>query len=308
MKNQKHIAFTEAYHRCQKRFMRYCSVVAYGRMEAEDLVQDVLLATYERFDQIKQKDQLIGYLIRTARNRSIDHWRKHHRQTELLEKHAEALLSSQLSPETALDVQLLYKTLDLLSPKQRDAIILFDICGFNIQEIAAIQQSNGNTVKSHLNRGRKKLRQLLEEKPRSTWLLGLLSGTPDPLLALPVPPSPSVPVVGLPEASAATRLSFQISSFKNLFQMPFQTFQQISFALVFSCAIIALVPQYTSTSLEATPADQQLGTHPNMAAFFPSISPLSIKSKRPFSYSLPQTVPSTTPSAPLSKSVATPNT
>ena len=277
MENQKHIAFTEAYHTCQKRFMRYCAVLAHGRMEVEDLAQDVLLATYERFDQIKQKDQLIGYLIRTARNRSIDHWRKNRYQTELLEKHAEELSVSNLSPETALDVQLLYKTLDRLSAKQRDTIILFEICGFSIQEIADIQKSNANTVKSHLKRGRKKLRQLLEEKPRSRWLWGILLGNSDQSLVLPTPASPPASAVLQTKVPPVARFLPKFSA-NSLSQMSTKAFYQLGMVATVACLgiVTTLIPQSGITSVEAASIDQQIGV-PAQAALFTTASVLPVK-------------------------------
>ncbi|OJJ23637.1 hypothetical protein BKI52_04550 [marine bacterium AO1-C] len=281
MKNQKNIAFMEAYHACQQRFIRYCTVLAYGRMEVEDLAQDVLLATYERFDQIKQKDQLIGYLVRTARNRSVDYWRKNRYQTELLEKHAEELSGSGLSPETTLDIQLLYKTLDRLSAKQRDAIILFEICGFSIQEIADIQKSNSNTVKSHLNRGRKKLRQLLEEKPRSRWLLGVLAGTNDQALALPTSASPAISSVLQTGTQSISRLP--LNNLRTLFRIPSQAFHQVGIAAAIGglCLLIPLMFNHTITSVKATPVERQIGSRTTMATMPTQASILPIKPTRP---------------------------
>lgn len=272
MTNQKQVAFTKAYSACQDRFTRYCTVLAYGRMEVEDLTQDVLLATYERFDQIKQKDQLIRYLIRAARNRSISHWRKNRYQTELLEKHAEELFSSHLSPETALDVQLLYKTLDRLPEKQRDAIVLFDVCGFSIQEIADIQKSNANTVKSHLSRGRKKLRQLLESKPRSKWLLGVIAGTADQSLQLPVPQASSgtyTPVPGIGAKFQTT--SFRIPSIRSWFQSPLQVMHQLGVASIVG-GLLALAPlafnQFKTSATDASLVDQQIGVKADITTIF----------------------------------------
>lgn len=171
MTPEKQRAFTEAYAACQERFTRYCAALAYGKMDADDLVQDVLLSTYERFEQIRQKDQLIHYLIRAARNRSVSHWRKARHQTTLQDKHMRKLFDNGITPEVSLDVQLMYQKLDQLPENQRDALILFDICGFSLKEIADIQHTGTNTVKSHLSRGRKKLRFLMREKPvRRSWL------------------------------------------------------------------------------------------------------------------------------------------
>jgi len=179
MTQEKQTAFTQAYAHCQQRFERYCVALAYGKMDAQDLIQDVLLTTYERFDQVKHKDQLLHYLIRAARNRSISQWRKARFQTELQEKHTQQLFAQGMNPEITLDVQLLYRKMEVLPDKQRDAIILFDICGFSLKEVADIQHSSINTVKSHLRRGRKKLQQLLNDKPRSRWLAGILFPLPE---------------------------------------------------------------------------------------------------------------------------------
>lgn len=63
MTNQKQAAFTKAYSTFQERFTRYCATLAYGKMEIEDLVKDVLLGTYGFFEQIQQKEQLLHYLL-----------------------------------------------------------------------------------------------------------------------------------------------------------------------------------------------------------------------------------------------------
>lgn len=152
-----------AYNRCHDAFLRYCSALAYGKMDTEDLVQDVLLSAYHKFEQINDKDQLLHYLIRAARNRSISNWRKTKYKAELLEQHTERLTAQGVSPETMLDIQLMYRTLDQLPEEQRDAVILFEITGFSMKEIAAIQNSTEGAIKTKISRGRKKLRQLLED-------------------------------------------------------------------------------------------------------------------------------------------------
>ncbi len=59
---------------------------------------------------------------------------------------------------------MLYQALATLSPKQRAALLLFEIGGFSIQEIANIQKvASISAVKSRLSRARKKLREALLE-------------------------------------------------------------------------------------------------------------------------------------------------
>ena len=58
----------------------------------------------------------------------------------------------------------LYKALEKLPELQREALILFEISGFSIKEIAGIQSSSEDAVKQRLSRGRKELLELLSEK------------------------------------------------------------------------------------------------------------------------------------------------
>ena len=164
MKDSKQVVFLQAYQNCHEPFVRYCSALAHGKMDTEDLVQDVLLSAYQHFEKIEKKGQLLHYLIRSARNRSISNWRKSKYQTELIDVHAERLKAQEVSPETILDIQLLYRTLDQLPDLQRDALILFEITGFSMKEIAALQSSTEGAVKTKISRGRKRLRELLQEK------------------------------------------------------------------------------------------------------------------------------------------------
>ena len=163
MADPKQLAFLEAYRACHDPFIRYCSALAYGKMDTEDLVQDVLLSAYQHFEKIKNKDQFLHYLIRSARNRSISNWRKQKYKAELLEQHSERLKAQEVSAETLLDIQLLYRTMDKLPEKQKDALLLFEITGFSMKEIAILQDSTVGAVKTKISRGRQKLKDLLKD-------------------------------------------------------------------------------------------------------------------------------------------------
>lgn len=173
MANQKQSAFLKAYQSCHEPFIRYCSALAFGKMDTEDLVQDVLLSAYTHFEQIREKDNFLHYLIRAARNRSISLWRKKRFQAELIEKHAARLIAKGTNPEVLVDIQLLYKTLDRLPEKQAEALILFEISGFSMKEVAQIQGSTTGAVKTKISRGRNRLRSLLRENHSSSSITQL---------------------------------------------------------------------------------------------------------------------------------------
>ena len=57
----------------------------------------------------------------------------------------------------------LISALRKLSPKQRSAVVLHHGAGYPLREVAAILCSTTGAVKVHLARGRRRLRQLLED-------------------------------------------------------------------------------------------------------------------------------------------------
>lgn len=181
MNQQKQTLFMEAYASCHDPFIRYCSALAYNKIELEDLVQDVLVTAYEQFENIRKKDRLLHYLIRAARNRAISTWRRSKQREGLQEAHPSWCRPGTTSPEVILDIQLLYQLMTKLPDEQKDAILLFEISGFSMKEIAEIQRSTVGAVKTRISRGRSSLRKMIEEKPESKSLLGLLLFLRDPI-------------------------------------------------------------------------------------------------------------------------------
>lgn len=167
--------FMAAYAKCHDGFLRYCSALAFERTDVEDLVQDVLLSAYRKFAELNEPEKLQHYLIRAARNRAISLRRRSGRKTSLREVHDDRLRDKGASPEELADVHLLYRAVDRLPAKQRDAILLFEISGFPLKEIAAMQDTSPASIKMRLSRGREKLGRLLREpRQRNTRMNAIL--------------------------------------------------------------------------------------------------------------------------------------
>ena len=169
MGSEKQIAFMQAYAKCHEPFVRYCSALAYGRMPTEDLVQDVLLTAFHKFEEIEKKDDLLHYLVRAARNRSISVWRVQRRSEAIQEKQAAKLVERGASAEMMVDVGIVYAALEALPKDQREALVLFEISGVPMAEIAEIQGCSEGSVKTRVSRGRTKLRALLEGRAQSNY-------------------------------------------------------------------------------------------------------------------------------------------
>lgn len=96
---EKHRRFLAAYGQVHDGFQRYCSALAFERMDVEDLVQDCLLSAYRKFDDLAEPEKLQHYLIRAARNRKVSLFRSSRRKGELREAQAERLISRGARPE-----------------------------------------------------------------------------------------------------------------------------------------------------------------------------------------------------------------
>jgi RNA polymerase sigma-70 factor, ECF subfamily len=82
---------------------------------------------------------------------------------ELKARGRDAQLLVEGSYEMEEPARELVAALAALSPRQRGAVVLHHAAGFPVREVAAILGSTPAAVKVHLIRGRRRLRELLEE-------------------------------------------------------------------------------------------------------------------------------------------------
>lgn len=160
----KQSAFMELYEPIHDRFVRFCQVRLHNSEEVHDLVNETLLRAYENFEKLRNKDAFLYYLFGIATRILNSQYRK-----KKFWGAYDATKNAQIAdpcwdPSQKADVHLLYKALDELPSRQREALILFEISGFSIKEIQQIQDSKASAVKARLVRGRKKLAEILSEK------------------------------------------------------------------------------------------------------------------------------------------------
>jgi RNA polymerase sigma-70 factor (ECF subfamily) len=115
-----------------------------------------------------------AWLLRIARNATYDHLRRSKRtQATSIDddavKFAETIPSGERGPEEwALTGELgsvISAGLGEVPGDQRMAIVLVDIQGYSYEEAALAMDTNIGTVKSRLNRGRTKMRDILRRNP-----------------------------------------------------------------------------------------------------------------------------------------------
>lgn len=145
----------------------YARALETTQEDAEDLVSDTVLACYEKFENIRDYAGFKGYVFKTAR--SI--FRQKYRRSWLFGKFddlkSQNLTSNDFPSDLPLEIGILYNALDKLPEKQKEAVILFEISGFSINEIRDIQGGTISGVKTRIKRAKEKLTEILVHKDKS---------------------------------------------------------------------------------------------------------------------------------------------
>ena len=129
------------------------------KSDADDLAQDSLVKAYLSSAGYQEKGRFRSWLFKIAYNTFLNH-KASCRTMDTLDE-ARTVISSQ-SAESSFEHQSLYLALRTLPPKERSAITLYYLNGYDIKEIAAITDTSEDAVKKQLSRGRDKLKARLK--------------------------------------------------------------------------------------------------------------------------------------------------
>jgi len=132
-----------------------------------DLVQETFVQAYRSLGQVRggEGGSFAGWVLRIATNLARGHYRRLSRRPWRLwgrpeEEHAVP------SREVAVDqsyptLQFVHRGLEALSPKLREAVVLFELEGLSLVEMATALEIPLHTAASRVRRGREELRREL---------------------------------------------------------------------------------------------------------------------------------------------------
>ncbi|MEH7245407.1 sigma-70 family RNA polymerase sigma factor [Neobacillus niacini] len=139
--------------------------------DADDVTQEVFVTVYRKLHTFKGKSTLRSWVYAIAINKCKDYLRNWKVRNIMLKGRLEQYLKTTDYPNTPEqhilgkieEKQLLNQVLSL-PIKYREVIILFYFVEFSVNEIADSLSINQNTVRTRLNRGRRKLKNIIESK------------------------------------------------------------------------------------------------------------------------------------------------
>jgi RNA polymerase sigma-70 factor (ECF subfamily) len=130
------------------------------RQAAEDILHDVFVKILGRKDCIREPAKITAWLYQVTRNAVVDHLRSSRPHYELPQDIEAEIDESKASAELA---RCLRPMIDALPATYREAIILSDLDGLPLKQIAGHEGITVSAVKSRVQRGRRMLESMLRD-------------------------------------------------------------------------------------------------------------------------------------------------
>ena len=162
IENSREEAFARMAAQYQGAIRRMCHLCLYDRNAAEDAVQETFIKAYQHMSDFRGDSQertwLMSIAINTCRDMNRSGWLKHHDRRFTPE---ELPIAAPAQDEDAL---ALAEAIRHLSPRHRDAILLYYYQDMTIQEVAKALHAAPSTILKRLNQAKDKLHDLLREE------------------------------------------------------------------------------------------------------------------------------------------------
>jgi RNA polymerase sigma-70 factor (ECF subfamily) len=142
--------------------------IAGSNDEGDDVFQEAVLRAARKLTSLRDRDRFRAWMCsvvvsvhRTRWRRSL--WRRWISREPSKPGHEPTGDDGTRWADQRASATRASAALATLSPPQREAIVLFELQGYTIDEIAEIQRTSVSSVKSRLVRGRDRLRQFYAE-------------------------------------------------------------------------------------------------------------------------------------------------
>ena len=160
-------AFAAIVDRYSKQIHSIAYSMTHNHADADDLSQDTFVKAYENLRKFKSGTNFRSWICRIAVNSCIDHLRRGKRFSGTsLEDQADFLPDQNPTPQEDIEsgelMENINSAVDSLPKAQRTVVILREIQGLGLKEIAEVMECSESTVRWRLHYARKKLQKRLQ--------------------------------------------------------------------------------------------------------------------------------------------------
>ena len=156
-------AFEEIYRAASGFVYNVVLRITNNRSDADEVTQDVFVRVYNNIRGFGFRSSFTTWLYRVAANTAINHCKRSARQVSRNVEYNPAVhdVEAPAAQDTAIDredaEEKVASLLEMLDPDQRACIVLREMEGFDYRAIADTLHININTVRSRLNRARRRI-------------------------------------------------------------------------------------------------------------------------------------------------------
>ena len=157
-------ALEELVRRWERKLFYYVRRLLPQEEDAWDVLQTTWVRVIGAIGRVREADALVPWIYRIARNAAMSHRKSLLARERWIDAQAAV---DQLAPEEPIDpcwsAEDVHRAMEKLSAHHRDALTLFFLEAFSVDEMAGVLEVSAGTVKSRLFYARKALREELEQ-------------------------------------------------------------------------------------------------------------------------------------------------
>lgn len=177
-------AFRELVEKYQSKVFSIIYGILRNQNDAEDIAQQVFTKIYFSIGNFDARSSLLTWIYKITTNECYDYLRKKRvrklvYESDVSEDDTRMMENSEANADRAQAIddqlsqrQLVMKLLEKVSPEERNLILMKEVEGLSVQELADMTGMNENTIKVKLFRARQKLlkaSQRILRNPKPVW-------------------------------------------------------------------------------------------------------------------------------------------
>jgi RNA polymerase sigma-70 factor, ECF subfamily len=158
---RKYVTFDDFFYKQRRSLLAHAYVLTGNADDAQDLVQEVLLRVWQKWDEVSKLDSPAAWSRTVLNNLVIGRWRR--ARVEMLHSLRTSPMG-ELAEYPAPDAAAmdLARELRRLPHKERTALLLYHVVGLRVSEVASEMGAPEATIRSWLTRGRLSLAKALQ--------------------------------------------------------------------------------------------------------------------------------------------------